>query len=282
MTALANYPLLTALLGLFCLAFVIWIASVVLSDASIVDIFWGPMVALAAVMAYAMGDYRSTRSQLMISLIVIWAARLAIYLAYRNVGHGEDARYRVFRRRAGQRFWFVSLGSIFLFQAALAWIVSMPALVVVARPDQPGWNILDGVGIALFVFGLAYETVADLQLARFRQSKTNSGAVLDHGLWRYSRHPNYFGEFCLWWGLGLLGLSGGGVWALLGPSLVSFLLLRLSGVPMLEKTLGDRRPGYDTYRRSTNAFFPGKPRQTTDAFTGLSSSGSMRNEERRL
>lgn len=258
--SLLTNPFAAAALTLIAIAVVLWLASLILRDASIVDLFWGPIIALATAVAFAASSGSGLRKLVVLSLVVVWAARLSVYLAHRNLGHGEDRRYVAFRERFGDRFWLISLGYVFLFQAAVAWVVALPLLAVMAQAGNPGWGWLDGLGLALFFFGLTYETVADLQLARFKRGARDETAVLDSGLWRYCRHPNYFGEFVLWWGLGLFGLAADAWWSVVGPALLTFLLLRVSGVAMLERTIGNRRPAYDDYRRRTNAFIPGRPR----------------------
>jgi steroid 5-alpha reductase family enzyme len=189
---------------------------------------------------------------------VIWAARLSMHLTARNLGHGEDRRYQEIRARHEPRFALKSLYLVFWLQAILAWFVSLPLLGAFASLQPVGW--LDYVGIGLWFIGFGFEAIGDWQLARFRRDPANAGQVLDRGLWRHTRHPNYFGEFCLWWGFGCIALAAGAWWSLAGPALLSFLLLRVSGVPLLEKGIGNRRPRYADYVLKTNAFFPGPPR----------------------
>jgi steroid 5-alpha reductase family enzyme len=143
-------------------------------------------------------------------------------------------------------------------QGVLAWIVSLP-LLAAANSLKP-LTTLDYVGVLVVLFGTWFESIGDMQLARFKADPANRGKVMDTGLWRYTRHPNYFGEFCVWWGFYLLAIAAGGGWSLPGPLLMSVLLLKVSGVTMLEKDIGERRPGYREYSQRTNTFFPGKPR----------------------
>jgi steroid 5-alpha reductase family enzyme len=194
-----------------------------------------------------------------IAVVVLWAARLSGYIAWRNRGEPEDRRYREIRARNEPNFAYKSLYLVFWLQALLAWIVSLPLLAAIAG-SRP-LNVLDYLGIALALAGLAFESVADWQLAAFRRNPANAAAVMDRGLWRYSRHPNYFGEFCVWWGLYLIAFSAGGWWSVLSPILMSLLLLRVSGVVLLEKSIDERRNAYQAYRARTNAFFPGLPRK---------------------
>jgi steroid 5-alpha reductase family enzyme len=186
-------------------------------------------------------------------LVTLWAARLALHIGVRNAGKPEDVRYQGLRAR-WQPFWWKSLFVVFLLQGALLLVVAAPIGIAARGPDL--------VALALFGFGLVVESVADLQLALFKRDPHNAGRVMDRGLWAWSRHPNYFGEMLLWWGLGLLALSAPyGPLALIGPATITFLLLRVSGVPMLEATVKQRRPGYVDYVARTPAFWPRPPRR---------------------
>lgn len=232
-----------------------WIVSLAVADASIVDIVWGPGFVVVAWIAWWVGP-ADDRSTLVAVLVTVWGVRLGAYLARRNLGKGEDYRYRAMRRRHGARFPLVSLVTVFALQGALMWIVSLP--VQAAAGVGLGW--LDWVGVGVWTVGLAFEAIGDSQLARFKADPVNAGQVLDTGLWRYTRHPNYFGDFCVWWGIWMVAAAGGGWWTVVGPLVMSALLIRYSGAGLLEKTIGRRRPGYEDYVRRTNAFFPGPPR----------------------
>jgi steroid 5-alpha reductase family enzyme len=191
-------------------------------------------------------------------LVTVWGTRLSTYLAIRNLGHGEDYRYQAMRRRWGRRFPLVSLGTVFILQATLMWIVSLPVQLTMEMSDDPGWPAF--IGIAVWGVGMLFETIGDWQLARFKRDPDNAGKVMDRGLWRLTRHPNYFGDFCVWWGLFLVAVTGVSMlWTMIGPILMSTLLLRVSGVALLEKTITSRRPGYADYVRRTSAFFPRPP-----------------------
>jgi steroid 5-alpha reductase family enzyme len=189
----------------------------------------------------------------------------------RNHGEPEDRRYQAIRRNNEPHFWLKSLYIVFLLQGLLAWVVCLPAVAAVGAQTPSGplgspWGaVLTGLGLALWLVGMFFEVVGDWQLARFRRNRTTAHAVLDSGLWRYTRHPNYFGEALLWWGIYLLALPQGAWWAAAGPLLLTFLLLRVSGVALLEKDIGERRPAYRDYVRRTNAFFPGPPRAAAGA-----------------
>jgi steroid 5-alpha reductase family enzyme len=233
-----------------------WLVSLAIANASIVDILWGPgFVVLGLVYLAAAPGPPSDRSLVVFGLVTVWAVRLALHIGIRNLGAGEDFRYRAWRDRAGRSFWWVSLVKVFLLQAVVLWVVSSPLLL--AHGDGGRIHpLLDALGLALFVAGLTIESVADLQLERFRRDPANRGRVLASGLWSRSRHPNYFGEALLWWGIGLLALPAGGPLALAGPALLTFSLVRVSGVAMLDAALVGRKPGYADYLRSTPAFLP--------------------------
>ncbi|GAP38846.1 hypothetical protein ISF6_5505 [Piscinibacter sakaiensis] len=240
-----------------------WVASLVRRDASLVDRTWSLMILSAASVHVALGPASgdaALRAQALWLVAAAWAARLAWFITRRNWGHGEDRRYQAIRARNQPNFALKSLVYVFLLQATLAWVVALPAFAAAlgTRPLGP-W---DAAGLALAAGGLVFEAVADAQMARFRADPACRGQVMDRGLWRYSRHPNYFGECCVWWGLGLVGLaSGGGAWCLASPLLMTVLLLKVSGVSLLEKDLVERRPAYRDYVARTNAFVPGPPRR---------------------
>lgn len=235
----------------------LWVVSLVMRNAGIVDVFWGPgfVVVGGFYLATAGGD-SGPRAWLVFALTVLWAVRLALHLGLRNIGTAEDFRYRAWREQSGRSFWWISLFKVFLLQAAILWIVSSPLLLAHSTDGRGELTAIDLIGLAVFLIGLAWETIADLQLTRFKNDPANAGRILDTGLWARSRHPNYFGEAVLWWGLGLLALPTGGWLALIGPSMITFLLMKISGVAMLDAALVDRRPGYAEYIRSTPAFFP--------------------------
>lgn len=237
-----------------------WLPSLPLRDVSIVDRVWSALIALpAAWYAWALGA--DARMSVMLLLIALWAVRLAVHVTMRNWGHGEDRRYQEIRARNQPGFALKSLWLVFLLQAVLAWMVGLPVL---AAAGGGAWTAWDTLGAVIAAAGLVTETVADAQLARFRRQPGSHGHVMDRGLWRYSRHPNYFGETCVWWGIGLMGLAGGGwahAWCLASPLLMTVLLLRVSGVALLEKDIGERRPAYRDYIARTSAFIPWPPRE---------------------
>jgi steroid 5-alpha reductase family enzyme len=241
-----------------------WIVSGLVKDASIVDLIWGFGFVLAAWTVLFFSAPVGTRGWLLVILTTVWGLRLSIYLTMRNLGKGEDFRYQAMRRKHGDRFFVVSLGTVFGLQALLMWVISLPLQIGIAA-SHPGVGVspLDVAGTVLWAVGLFFEAVGDWQLARFKADPANKGKVMDRGLWRYTRHPNYFGDFCVWWGLYLIAAAGGAWWTVVGPILMSALLIRYSGAGLLEKTIGTRRPGYDDYARRTNGFFPGPPRKAS-------------------
>ena len=254
--------LLTNAGGLAVLMTALWGLSLVLRDASIVDPFWGLGFAVVAWTSAVVADSLGTEGAVLVALTTVWGLRLTAYLSWRNLGKGEDFRYRAMRKRWGERFPLVSLGTVFLLQGALLWVVSLP--VQLGQDPGPGEKLewLGGAGIALWAVGLFFETVGDAQLARFKAVPANEGHVLDSGLWRYTRHPNYFGDFCVWWGLFLVAAAlGAPWWTGVGPVLMSVLLVRVSGVALLERSLSRRKPGYEEYVRRTSAFFPRPPQR---------------------
>jgi steroid 5-alpha reductase family enzyme len=254
-----------ALLGLAvagALAFLTWLASLVQRDVSLVDRMWSLLIAVPLVAYAAMLPWAGPRMTVMALVLAVWALRLAGYVSWRNWGHGEDRRYQAIRARNEPNFALKSLYLIFVLQALLAWLVSLPLLATLAHPRE--WSLLDTIGAALAILGLVFEAIGDQQLARFKADAANRGQVMDRGLWRYTRHPNYFGEFCVWWGFFVMALPAGG-WSVVSPIVMSLLLLKVSGVGLLEKDIGARRPAYRDYIARTPAFFPGPPRQSGSA-----------------
>ncbi len=249
---------LPGLAATLALALLAWALATARRNAGVVDIFWSLFFLAAAAVYAVVADSLAGRAVLVLALVALWSLRLAGYLAARNWGGPEDHRYRAIRARNEPGFAWKSLYLVFGLQAVLAWIISAPLAVAVLSGRPAG--LLDAAGAALVVFGLAFEALADAQLARFKLDPRNAGRVMDRGLWRHTRHPNYFGEFCVWWGFWLVAVGAGGWWTVFSPLLMSVLLLRVSGVALLEKDIGQRRPEYANYMLRTNAFFPGPRR----------------------
>jgi steroid 5-alpha reductase family enzyme len=244
---------------------VTWLISVIRRDVSIVDSSWSLMF-LAMTLVYTAPAWLHTepdpRALLLLLLVSVWALRLSIYISWRNWGEGEDRRYRAIRRRHEPGFAYKSLYLVFGLQGLLAWFISLPLLA--AATGSAPLGVLDVIAVLLWLTGFGFETVADAQLAAFKARPQNRNKVLDTGLWRYTRHPNYFGECTLWWGFYLLAVAAGGWWSFPAPLLMTFLLLRVSGVTLLEHDISDRRPAYRDYVQRTNAFIPG-PRKALAA-----------------
>lgn len=239
--------------GVFCLA-------LVKKDNSIVDIAWGLGFVGVAILTFFHEEGWTTRHVLVSSLILIWGMRLAIHIGVRKRRKDEDFRYAKWRQEWGRRFVLRSYFQIFMLQGILLLIIALP-IVLINGSDRPDLTLMDFCGVGVWGIGLIFEVVADDQLRRFKKRTENKGKILTSGLWKYSRHPNYFGEVLLWWGIFLCALSIENGWiAILSPLMISFLLLRVSGVTMLEKKY-EGRPDYEAYAKRTNAFFPWFPKK---------------------
>lgn len=256
-------PALIALAAAMAAMTLLWAISLRLEDVSIIDPFW-PAAFLVLGGGYTLAtdpEDMGPRGGLLFALLGLWTLRLGGYLLIRWFGHDEeDHRYAAMRAARGPSFRHLSLVIVFWLQAGLAWIVAAPIFAGLAgshRLDPVAW-----VGVAVWAVGMFFEAVADLQLSRFKSNPDNRGKVLDQGLWSLTRHPNYFGNFLIWWGLfGVaVGASPDAWMSIYGPAFMTFLLLKVSGVAMLEKDIGERRPAYADYIRRTNAFFPGPKR----------------------
>jgi steroid 5-alpha reductase family enzyme len=233
------------------------------ADVSIVDSLWSLIFLALCASYFLLTEATTPRGTVVLVLVTLWALRLSAYITWRNWGEPEDARYQAIRRRHSPHFALKSLWVVFLLQGALAWIISLPLLAAVAG-SYP-LSLLDAAAAVVVLFGVLFETIADAQLAAFKARPGSRGQVLDKGLWRYTRHPNYFGECCVWWGFYLFAVSAGGWWSIISPLLMTVLLLRVSGVTLLEKDIHERRPGYRGYIQRTNAFVPGLPKNASSS-----------------
>jgi len=247
------------------LAFVLlWMLSVRLRDVGVVDALWGPAFSIAPITTWLLDGVMSPRRLLVLSLVMIWGARLGLHLLLRNHGKPEDYRYAQMRAEHGDSFVWRSLVTVFLLQAGLVIVISMPLSAAFQRSAPVAIGLVDWIAGTIVIVGMTIEAIADAQLARFRRDLNQRGKVLDTGLWRYSRHPNYFGDAVVWLGFGIFGVAGAsGVWILgsvIGPVLMWLFLLRVSGVALLEKTITARRPEYARYMKQTSAFVPWWPR----------------------
>ncbi|MHB1356775.1 MAG: DUF1295 domain-containing protein [Anaerolineae bacterium] len=239
-----------------------WLVSLKQKDAGVVDTFWGPGFLVLALAYALLGAGFTGRKVLVVLLVALWALRLAVHIFTRNRGKGEDYRYRQMRDKGGAKFWWQSLPKVFYLQAVLLWVVSAP-LMMSQRTYQPayitGWDV---AGAIVWAVGMFFEAVGDWQLRRFKADPANKGKVMNTGLWAYTRHPNYFGETMVWWGMFIIALGTPlGFLAVIGPITITFLLLRVSGVAMLEKGLKDTKPEYQDYAARTSAFIPWFPKK---------------------
>ncbi len=240
-----------------------WVVSLLRHDVSLVDRVWGLAFVVLAVTYAVLGDGAGPRTVLVLVLVAVWGLRLSAYITRRNWGEGEDQRYAAMRARAPESFPVASLVRVFWLQAGLAWFISLPLLAALHRPTPETLGVLDVIGAVVWLVGFVFEAGGDLQLSRFLADPANRGKVMDRGLWRYTRHPNYFGDATVWWGLFLIALATGAWWAALGSALMTFFIVKVSGVALTDRGMasgGSTREGYDEYVRRTNAFIPG-PRQ---------------------
>lgn len=258
MASLLDILILAA--GIAVAAFsLVWLVSVAVRDASVVDLIWGPAFVMLAWFYWWVTGGGGPRGTLGLLLVTVWGLRLGAHLARRNIGKPEDYRYQAMRRGWGPRFWWVSLFTVYWLQAVLLWIVSFPLLQIQAAPVPLG--VVGWAGAVVAVVGFLFEAIGDHQLTRFRSDPSNEGKVLSEGLWRYTRHPNYFGDAVFWWGITALASEVPGWWWILpGPVLMTVLLMNVSGVPLLEARLAETRPRYADYVRRTNAFVPWFPK----------------------
>lgn len=245
--------------AMLSLAVIAWLVSIRLRDVSIVDSLWSVFF-IVFTLLFAWRMHRdATASLVLIALILLWGLRLSIYITVRNHGKGEDRRYQAIRARNQPNFEFKSLYLVFILQAVLAAVIVQPVVPILNGAQDA--NPLTYAGFALAAFGAIFETVADAQMARFKATRTAQDTVMDCGLWRYSRHPNYFGEAVFWWGIWIASASMGGAWTVFSPLLMTWLLTRVSGVPLLEADLQQRSPAYRDYLTTTPRFVPGRPKR---------------------
>ncbi len=258
---------LIALGAILAVGSLAWVVSVLIRNVSFVDSLWSLFFLLAAAIYFVFEAAPGARAWLVLGLVVIWSLRLSLHITIRNWGEGEDYRYQAIRANNEPGFAVKSLYIVFGLQGLLAWIVSAPLLSAISGASAV--TALDLAALVLWTTGVFFEAVGDYQLARFKRDPANKGRVMDRGLWRYTRHPNYFGDFCVWWAFYLFALATGAWWTIFAPLLMTFLLLRVSGVAMLERTITERRPEYADYIARTNAFFPGPSRpESTSEVTG--------------
>ena len=240
----------------------LWIISIVIKNVSIVDIFWGLGFVLTCGYYFLHTEGFAARKIILMIMVALWGLRLSGYLAWRNAGKGEDFRYRSFRQRYGENhYWWISFFQTFILQGLLMWLISAPLLGAQYYAGNNNLGFMDFLGIALWVLGMTFESGGDIQLARFKADPANKGKVLDRGFWHYTRHPNYFGDTAVWWGYGLLCVAAGSYLPVLGSLLMTGLIIKVSGVALLEKSLVVDKPQYKEYIEKTSAFFPWFPRK---------------------
>jgi steroid 5-alpha reductase family enzyme len=239
----------------------VFILALVKKNNSIVDIAWGLGFILVSFTVFILAGHSQLRQWLALALVLIWGGRLALHIFRRNRGREEDFRYAAWRRHWGKYFILRSFGQIFMLQGFLLLLVITPVLLIVGQ-EQPPLNLLDGLGVVVWLTGFSFETIGDRQLAAFIKDPVNRGKLMIGGLWRFTRHPNYFGEAALWWGMAILALSAPRGWlGLIGPAVITFLLLFVSGVPLLEKKYRGR-PDFEEYKKRTPIFFPWFPKSS--------------------
>jgi len=251
-----------ATLIIICCVSLLWLISIFIKNVSIIDIFWGTGFVIVNAFYMLMCDELDLRKQILLILVTIWGLRLSIYLAWRNIGKGEDKRYIEFRQKYGEkRYWWFSFFQVFILQASLIMIVSLPLLGVATGRQTEGLILLDYIAIALWIIGISFEAGGDYQLSRFKRNKSNKGKVLNTGFWKYTRHPNYFGDTAIWWAYALFSIAAGSYWNVIGTVIMTLLIIKVSGVALLEKGLNETKPQYREYIEKTSSFIPWFPKK---------------------
>jgi steroid 5-alpha reductase family enzyme len=245
---------------IFGMMILLWLLSLLLNNSSIVDIFWGIGFVLVAWVNYLFSPFVSPAKLLITVLVTIWGLRLAIHIGIRNWGKPEDFRYAKWREENGPRWWWYSFFKVFILQGVILWIVSTPIISIIVTDGIPPLPPLALLGGLVWAYGFFFEAVGDWQLARFIANPANKGKLMTSGVWKYTRHPNYFGDATQWWGFYLIALASGGWWTIFSPVIMNLLLVRVSGVALLEKTM-IAKPGYEEYMKRTNAFVPWFPKK---------------------
>jgi steroid 5-alpha reductase family enzyme len=249
-------PLILKVLFVIIIYMTIWFfIALVKKRNDVADVAWGPGFIVVAVTSLIMAGSFSDRAMIVSSLVIIWGVRLALHIGKRHIGKPEDARYAKWRKEWGKAFLVRSFMQVFMLQGILLIIVAIPIIIINTAPPSP-LTILDIAGICIWLLGFTFETVSDWQLSRFLKLSSNRGKIMTTGLWRYSRHPNYFGEVTLWWGISIIALSVPSGWmSIVGPLMITFLILKVSGIPMLEEGFRDNSD-FQQYKQRTSAFIP--------------------------
>ena len=239
----------------------LWVWSVFIKNVSIIDIFWGLGYVIVNSLYFFSSEVYNQRKIVLLILVALWGLRLTVYLGWRNYGKQEDYRYQEFRKKYGpERYWWFSYFQVFLLQGTLIMIISLPFLGIHGDNNVNALNLLDYIAIVFWLIGFLFETIGDYQLAKFKSNPNNKGNVLNSGLWRYTRHPNYFGDATVWFAYALFSIAAGSYWFIIGPIIMVFLIIKVSGVALLEDTLKDTKPKYKEYIQKTNSFFPWFPK----------------------
>jgi steroid 5-alpha reductase family enzyme len=242
---------------------ILWITSVITKNVSIVDLFWGFGFVLTAGFYFLKTSGFEPRKIILLTMVSLWGFRLSGYLAWRNIGKGEDFRYRQFRENYGEkRYWWISFFQTFLLQGVLMWLISAPLLGAQFYGRENPLGFFDLLAVIFWIIGLSFEAGGDYQLAVFKADPSNKGKVLNTGFWHYTRHPNYFGDSAVWWGYGLICLASGSYLPMLGSVLMTSLIIKISGVALLEKSLKEKKPEYREYIQNTSAFIPWFPKKS--------------------
>ena len=244
----------------------LWLISIVIRDASIIDMFFAVILLAVTVVSYLAGDGSADRQLLVLILVTLWAARITFHLIKRNWGHGEDPRYTKLRSwvENDRSFNLLSLRKVFLLQGVVLWFTSLPVQFSMSFSEPMALGLPAVIGTALWIVGFLCEWIADIQLTRFRADESKRGTVLRSGLWKYSRHPNNFGELCVWWGLFLIACDHPlGIATVIGPLVYSYLVINVTGQRTLDKKLAREKPGYREYMETTSGLIPWPPGKTS-------------------
>jgi steroid 5-alpha reductase family enzyme len=245
----------TVILVIFLYMSLWFLISVILKRNDVADVAWGLGFVVAVLTVFVRQGHIGWRSLIALVLVSIWGLRLSYHIFRRNIKKPEDSRYQKWRSEWKNYFYIRSYVQVFVLQGILMYLIVLPALLINTSYNPP-LNWIDAVGIAVWILGFCFESISDGQLAKFLKNPGNKGKILNTGLWKYTRHPNYFGEVTQWWGVWILSLSvPGSLWAIIGPITITFLILKVSGVPMLEKKMAEN-PLFDEYRKTTSMFIP--------------------------
>lgn len=248
--------------AVFACMLALWALSIPLKDVSIVDVFWGPGFAVAAWVAAIVSGGDPVHKWVIVALTTVWAVRLGFYLTWRKWGEGEDPRYTALIDHLGpeNRIW-TGLVRVFITQGVIMWLVALPVMLGQVWREPVGLGVLAWIGVALWLVGFLFESIGDWQMVRFKADPSNAGKVMDRGLWRYTRHPNYFGDACVWFGLWMIASDNPwGLLTVISPILMTYFLLRVTGKSLLERRLKRSRPEYVDYVNRTSGFIPWFPK----------------------